>query len=167
MTDLGVLSGGVSSSAYSINTAGTIVGTSDLSDGDEHAFSYSGGVMSDLGTLGGSNSAVGAINSSGVIVGFSNTGSGSSAAFIYSGGVMVDLNTLLDSSGTGWTLEDANDINDNGQIVGDGINPLGQRDAFLLTLDVVPEPSACAMVVGALGLLCAVVRLKLRAERRA
>lgn len=46
---------------------------------------------------------------------------------------MLDLNSLLKDSGSGWTLEVANAINDKGQIVGYGLNPLGQTEAFLLT----------------------------------
>ncbi len=54
--DLGTL-GGPSSYAEGINSSGTIVGFSYTSGGNYHAFSYSGGVMTDLGTLpGGSNS---------------------------------------------------------------------------------------------------------------
>ena len=70
-------------------------------------------------------------------------------------GVMTDLNTVLNASGVGWTLESAEGINDSGQIVGYGLIG-GVQHAFLL--DVVPEPSACAMLVGGLGLLGLVVR---------
>ena len=44
----------------------------------------------------------------------------------------MDLNSLI-ATNSGWTLQSANAINDNGQIVGYGINPSGQMDAFLLT----------------------------------
>jgi probable HAF family extracellular repeat protein len=47
----------------------------------------------------------------------------------------IDLNTLL-PQGSGWTLTDAYSINDNGWIVGQGINPNGDYHAYLLT----PEP---------------------------
>jgi hypothetical protein len=46
---------------------------------------------------------------------------------------MIDLNSLLDSSGTGWILMQATAINNKGQIVGFGIDPLGHMGAFLLT----------------------------------
>ena len=65
----------------------------------EDAFSYSGGSMTDLGTLdttggpAGDSCAYG-INSSGVIVGYSSTADGRSHAFSYSAGIMHDLGSL-------------------------------------------------------------------------
>ncbi|MBX3411469.1 MAG: hypothetical protein KF708_02035 [Pirellulales bacterium] len=47
--------------------------------------------------------------------------------------VAIDLNTVVDSSGAGWILQYATDVNDHGQIVGYGRNPSGQTEAFLLT----------------------------------
>ena len=58
-------------------------------------------------------------------------------------GALIDLNRLLNATGTGWTLEQARGINSAGQIVGEGINPLGRQDAFLLTpgaITQVPVP---------------------------
>ena len=162
VTDLGTL-GGTTSQAYSINSAGTIVGQANTGS-DNHAFSYSGGVMIDLGTLGGTFSAALGINSSGTIVGnATTTGDVSQDAFIDSAGTMTDLNSLLDGSGAGWSLTSAQAINDLGQIVGYGTTG-GQTHAFLLT----PEPSACAMLIGGLGLLtCIIRRRKLHSERGA
>src|SRR5690349_11177018 len=97
--DLGTL-GGTASFAYGINSSGTIVGQSATSNNAAyHAFSYSGGVMRDLGTLpGGTVSVAYAINSSGTIAGASYTNGSSNPiylnAFSYSGGVMTDLGTL-------------------------------------------------------------------------
>jgi probable HAF family extracellular repeat protein len=117
--------------------------------------------MTDLGTLGGTFGNALGINSGGTIVGSANTaGDVSQDAFIYSGGVLTDLNTLLDGSGAGWSLTSAQGINDLGQIVGYGTIG-GQTHAFLLT----PEPSACAMLVGGLGLLGFFLRRKLHAMR--
>jgi probable HAF family extracellular repeat protein len=64
---------------------------------------------------------------------------------------MIDLNTLIDPA-SGWTLQYASAINDVGQIVGYGLNPSGQQDAFLL--DPVPEPGTMPLLaLGGLSLL--------------
>ena len=80
-----------------------------------------------------------AINNNGQVVGLSYTTNETYRAFLYSDGAMVDLNTLL-PSGSGWTLIDAQGINDSGQIVGYGISPLGETNAFLLTPLALPPP---------------------------
>ncbi len=56
---------------------------------------------------------------------------------------MTDLNNLINST-SGWTLGSACGINDLGQIVGYGLNSLGQNHAFLLT--PIPEPSTFALL---------------------
>ncbi len=52
-------------------------------------------------------------------------------AILYKGSQAQDLNTLI-SEDAGWTLTEANGINDRGQIVGAGLHH-GQERAFLLT----------------------------------
>jgi probable HAF family extracellular repeat protein len=146
MSDLGTL-GGVFSEAFGINAAGEIVGESQTAVGSpEEAFLYANGKMTGLGTLGGTDSWAYGINSAGQVVGASFiTGDLNTYAFIYSDGTMVDLNSLL-PAGSGWLLLGAFDINDDGQIVGDGINPLGQSHAFLLTPESsLPEPGTAAI----------------------
>jgi probable HAF family extracellular repeat protein len=97
-----------------INSAGTIVGVSYITGNTaQHAFSYSGGVMTNLGTLGGTFSTALGINTGGTIVGYSNiTGNSTQHAFSYSAGVMSDLGTL------GGTFSTAVGINSAGTIVG-------------------------------------------------
>ena len=70
--------------------------------------------------------------------------SGDTHPFLYNNSTMTDLNTLIDPS-SGWTLKNAQGINDAGQIVGIGTNPSGHRHAFLLT--PVPEPSSLALLL--------------------
>ncbi len=112
--------------------------------------------VTDLGTLGGSSSYAYGINSSGQVVGWTDIGDISDGnrvehAFLYSGLTMTDLNSLIDPS-SGWELDSAQAINDAGQIVGYGINGLGQEHAFLLT--PTPEPSTLVLLgVAAIGLL--------------
>ena len=121
ITDLGTL-GGYSSSASGINNAGQIVGTSNTSTGESHAFLYSDGQMQDLGTLGGPSSYGGSINNAGQVVGRSQISTNSSYyPFLYSNGQMTALNSLLDLTQTDPALRNSplmpTSINDKGQIV--------------------------------------------------
>jgi probable HAF family extracellular repeat protein len=139
--------------AVAINNSGQVVGDDQLT-GMEHAFLFSNGVATDLGTLGGGYSNAEGINDNGEIVGFSYAAGydGQQHAFLdLNGEPMQDLHNLI-SSNSGWTLEDAVGINNNGQIVGYGINPSGQTGVFLLT--PTPEPSTIDLLsVGAITLL--------------
>ena len=141
--DLGTL-GGDYGVARSINDNGQIVGTSDDSTGTNRAtlFDITGsGNNINLGTLAGwSYSHARSINNNGQIVGYVYGGTGSiERAVLFDatgGGANIDLNTLIDPT-LDWTLLQAYSINDNGWIVGQGINPDGYNRAFLLT----PEPA--------------------------
>jgi probable HAF family extracellular repeat protein len=126
ITDLGTL-GGTQSAAYAINNLGQVTGWAHTASEATHVFLWSNGTMTDLGTFG--LDPVGeAINNHGVIVGQSGNG-----AWIWSNGVFQNLNNLI-PPGSGFTLNDATAINDNGQIVADGSNnTTGQTHAFLLT----------------------------------
>jgi uncharacterized repeat protein (TIGR01451 family) len=136
MTDLGTL-GGNFISPVGINASGQVVGGSSLAgEAATHAFLISPPytTMNDLGTLGGTFSAAWGINASSQVVGQSSiTGNTAYHAFLYtSANGMVDLNALL-PSGSGWTLLQADAINDAGQITGFGTNPSGFTHAFLLS----------------------------------
>ena len=75
ITDLGTLVD--LHAATGINSSRQIVGSSEINNDPApptHAFLYSGGVMTDLGTLGGSFSQAWGINVSGQVVGDSEIG---------------------------------------------------------------------------------------------
>ncbi len=152
MIDLGAL-GGDNSVAYDINNRGQVVGMAEF-DPDRssrwHAFLYEDGVMRDLGSL-MVNSYARSINEHGVVVGeMTDASQLNDRAFVYTAGQLHDLNDLA-ALPAGWTLREAEEVNDLGQIVGWGTNAQGRQAAFLLT--PVPEPSAMAVVACAIALL--------------
>lgn len=136
MRDLGTL-GGRQSFAFAINNAGQVAGysqttiipdTNPFNDpAPYHAFLYSGGKMTDLGTLGGANSYAYGINNGGHVAGASQlAGDAATRAFVYSGGRMTALGTL------GGTNSAAYGINDARHIVGESDLPgNGRTHAFL------------------------------------
>jgi probable HAF family extracellular repeat protein len=105
-----------------------------------------GYVMTNLGTLpGDTNAEAYGINVANQVVGQSGDVDGiGGRAFIYSNGTMTDLNTLIDPS-SGWVLNAARAINDDGQITGYGTIG-GTTHAFLLT-PVTPTPRATTTVL--------------------
>ena len=155
MTDIGTL-GGSYSNGMAINSLGAVTGWAHNSSGYYNAFLYSNGAMTDLGTLGGTSSIGYAINDAGQVTGWAYTADGYDHAFLYSGGQMIDLNTAV-SPTSGWTLLDATNINNAGQITGFGTYN-GQSEAYLLTptadspAAAVPLPNAGYAAFTLLGL---------------
>jgi probable HAF family extracellular repeat protein len=146
MYDLGTL-GGTESFGGAIDANGQVAGFSyKTGNADYHAFLWTpttpngtSGTMLDLGTLGGSNSYSYNVGAGGQVVGASEIEitSDRTHAFLYeSGSGMVDLNTLINPL-SGWELTDASDINDAGQITGQGLIG-GQYHAYLLTPVQIP-----------------------------
>jgi probable HAF family extracellular repeat protein len=89
--------------------------------------------MSDLGRLPGYLFVHPyAVNGQGVVVGEASNSANKRVAFVWQNGIMTDLNTLIPAT-SGWLLQDATGINDNGQIVGTGTIG-GQMHGFLLTI---------------------------------
>jgi probable HAF family extracellular repeat protein len=141
-----------------INNAGYIVGSS-LNDIVDRAVLWTpSGEVIDLGALGGMQaSGANAINSFNQVVGNANVGIADHdelRAFVWSSETGIrDLNGLLDTSGSGWQLQYANDINDAGHIVGQGLYCAGSdscvQHAYLLT--PVPEPHVLAWLCTAAG----------------
>lgn len=94
------------------------------------AYLYSDG---DLRKVGDDSTAARGLNNSGWVVGEVGPLSAESHAFLYIDGEFYDLNDLVPDL-TGWDhLAIAHDINDSGQITGQGIKPEGHSGAFLLT----------------------------------
>lgn len=98
--------------AYGINVNGDITGCTTAS-GPTHAFIFSAGTMSDLGTLGGTNSCGYALNKNRQVTGYADTAAGASHAFLYDAGAMSDLGTIKGAKTSAGTS-----INSNGEVVG-------------------------------------------------
>ena len=135
MKDLGTLWGGTTSMANAINSSGVAVGQSDghNTGGLWHAVQWgSDGGIRDLGVLkGGTYSIAFGVNDSDVVVGYGNISTNAPHAMIWTeGSGMKDLNSEI-PSGTGWTLINANAINNVGQITGYG-SKNGHNHAFVL-----------------------------------
>jgi probable HAF family extracellular repeat protein len=139
LESLGTL-GGTYSGAVDLNENDQVVGWADLPGVPSHAFLWEEGVMTDIHTFPDSTqSSATAINESGQVVGWADRPD--LHAFLWEDGVMTDLNDLI-SPDSGWLLSTGNDINDAGWIVGSGVNPDGEKHAFLL----VPEPATFSLL---------------------
>jgi probable HAF family extracellular repeat protein len=123
VTVLGTLGGLQVLDLTGINNLGQIVGWGDTSTGAAHGFLDSNGTVTDLGAF-----LPNGLNDNGVIVGTELNG----GAFIYSGGTVQDLNTLIPAN-SGYTITDADGINDNGQIITQASDATTSEAAVLLT----------------------------------
>lgn len=109
--------GGAGSVPVAINNRGQVVGQSAVANGEEHAFLWQSGRMTDLGTLGGAMSQPIAIDDAGQVIGVSTTALGATEGFLWQHGRM----TALPSPPGYLTLPVA--INDRGQILGNIATP--------------------------------------------
>ena len=135
-------------------------------------FSWESGQVSDLFSAQGGRPYDS--NNFGSIVG-TISGVGTQSAFLWDAGAgLLDLNDQIDSL-LGWDLIEAYAINDLGQVVGRGTNPLGIAQGFLLTPtgepfiplpdapgNPVPEPASIALVTAALVVLTMTRRRQLK-----
>ena len=122
------------SQAYAINNSGQIVGYYSIG-GRHHAFQYSDGMMTDLGTLGGNNSYALDINDRGQIIGYSDTSDGKSHAFLYTDGMMTDLSVLM-----GTDSGSAIGINNRGDVLGSSaLGPFLYSDGTMYTLNTLVD----------------------------
>lgn len=132
---LHTLGGSMNNVAYMINKRGDIAGQSDPSgDATTHAVLWRDLAISDLGTLPGDTSSVASsINDKDQIVGQSCNASGNCRGFLWQDGTMTDLNALIPRRSRYYVVI-ANDINDDGVIVGQALDKkTGETLAFVAT----------------------------------
>lgn len=124
MRDIGTL-GGSTGGARGINDRGQVVGMASNEFGQPHPFIYDGTMRALPG--GGFSEAV-AINERVQIVG---TGEGR-YGYLVEGGEITPLDTLPEVRSKGWHHLQPTGINDQGWIVGTGMNAQGDSRAFVL-----------------------------------
>jgi len=108
------------SDAWGVNASSEVVGSSWIPNGQQRAFLWKTGRMSNLGTLGGNQSWATAINDSGVVLGGSTLANGLSHGFIYLKGKLFDLNSLVSGLRSGIYINYASQLNNAGQILANG-----------------------------------------------
>jgi probable HAF family extracellular repeat protein len=121
--------GGHPITADGINDSGEIVGSADFSSTSGspfNAYLWRGGVATDLGALdGGCFSRALAINARGQVVGNSFSPACDFSflhGFLWENGSIIALNDVI-PAGSALQLVAANDINDRGEIAGEGVPP--------------------------------------------
>ena len=149
MRDLGTLPGDISAVPEAINDESKVVGYSLNTGNEKHAFIWDNQIISPLPGDGDQSWATG-LNDKGQVVGTIFISSQQQTkAVIWVNKKMSDLNTQL-PQGNKWILQQADDINNSGWIVGVGTNPEGNENhGFLLipleqetitaTIDIKPE----------------------------
>ena len=116
--ELGALTFSAYSYATGLNDAGHAVGVSQDINFRQRAFLYKDLTVTNLGTL-DVQSHASDINNNGIIVGVNYDSNSNTRAFIHDGTSMQDLTDLLNNSQ--WVLETADNINDAGMIIGEGL----------------------------------------------
>lgn len=134
ITDLGTLPGFTDSVAKAVNDSNQVACDAFDFDGfpDERAFLWENGQRTNLGILpGGASVHIHDINNDGVIVGYCFFSGQGSRAIMWFRGEMTNLNDLIPPN-SGWTLEVATGINNEGEICGYGQHN-GTTQGFVLS----------------------------------
>ena len=108
---------------------------------------YSGTSITGLGALGSSGGFAYGINLYGDVVGTSAIANGTTHGFLYIAGSMTDLNSHAILNASGWTILQAYDINDSGQIVALGADTSGKQDVVVLTPGLVMPPALVSLTL--------------------
>lgn len=158
-TLLGSIGEGTSSVATDINDKGFAVGFSSVNKLDVKAVLWKGKKATVLKSLGGTVSKALGINDLGQIVGYSYTkGDAKKEAVMWDGSRIINLNSYLTSAekASGWILQQATAINDNGSIIGQAYNTKTGKtnNAFEINaVAAVPEPTSSGMLLAGLGMI--------------
>jgi probable HAF family extracellular repeat protein len=158
MIGLGALPDDIGSVAAAVSADGSVVvGYSNINQAQYEAFrwTFHGGMIA-LGDLPGGdfNSRAIGLSADGLVVVGVGTSTNGNEAFYWTESLgMTNLRDLLILNGVsnleGWQLTGAADVSDDGQIVvGSGINPSGQAEAWIVRI---PEPSS--FILGLLAIL--------------
>jgi probable HAF family extracellular repeat protein len=132
VTDLGALNGSPTGRTYPsrINEREVVVGGSESGNGEDHAFRWERGVMTDLHSpagIAGRTSRAFDVNRAGAVCGaadFTDDASDARTAAVWLGGQAIDLGHL--GGGEAW----AAGLNDLGVVVGTSLMPGGTSTAF-------------------------------------
>lgn len=186
MTAIGTF-GGDQGDAYGLNDHGQVVGGAalppapDVPRGEPRGFIYRDGVLRQLfgpdgGPLGpvydinnagalavSPDGAARGINNHGAVVGFLGSFDADlTHAYLYAGGTTADLNDLIVPE-PGWTVTEAEDINDAGQILAKACfgSTSDCRTVRLDLVSAIPEPTGLAMLLVGLCSLAALRRRRI------
>lgn len=161
MTGLGYLPGKSLSNAYDTSADGSVV-VGDSGDGltGAEAYRWVGGVMTGLGDLPGGDfrSTATSVSADGSVVVGNSSGGDVDEAFIWTEtkGMERLFDVLVENGATGltgWHLNNVRISGDGKWVVGWGINPAGETQAFLANISPVPVPPAVYLFGSALGLM--------------
>jgi len=161
LLDINNFFGSTSSTADFMNASGAVAGTFKTAAGVTHAYLYSGGTATDLGTLGSGTLTVNGLTDAGIVLGSFDVNTASGHAFVSSGLGLVNLTTLVTLPSDalfGTTLIGGNDNYWLGQGYASAADfSAGNSHEFLISS--VPEPSSlCLLGAGVLGFFWAARR---------